>query len=267
MTGGSFPALIWKSFVEKALKGEEAQGFPYPTVPYAAPKLVTRRGDRLLLDNGRCRSRQEIVYFAGKGPTKTANCLVNEVEVPDVRRLTAAEAQIRVEAQPLTPELVYKPAAPLQRVGVVVDQRPKTGYRSSYDRILLVVSKATQGVIPNLVGKSLDDARPRLKKLKLEPRITLEPCERRSRARCSSSGRGPASPPLRACRSSSWSPARYERAERPAEVARPRGGVPPGKLGGDADPDPRPRDDLDRRRPPRGARTEARRAGARRARA
>ena len=115
VTGGSFPALIWKSFVEKALKGVEPQGFPYPTVPYAAPKLVTRRGDRLLLDNGLCRSRQEVVYFAGKGPTKTANCLVNEVEVPDVRRLTAAEAQIRVEAQPLTPELLYKPAAALQR--------------------------------------------------------------------------------------------------------------------------------------------------------
>jgi penicillin-binding protein 1A len=171
VTGGSFPALIWKSFVEKALQGKPAQGFPYPNVPYAAPKLVTRRGDRLLLDNGRCRSRQEVVYFAGRGPTKTANCLVNEVEVPDVRRLTSAEAQIRVEAQPLTPHLVYKPAAALQRVGVVVDQRPKKGYLSAYDRLLLVVTKATQGVIPNFVGRSLDDARLRMKKLKLEPQI------------------------------------------------------------------------------------------------
>jgi hypothetical protein len=171
VTGGTFPALIWKSFVEKALKGKEAQGFPYPTVPYAAPKLVTRRGDRLLLDNGRCRSHQAIVYFAGKGPTQTANCLVNEVEVPDVRRLTAAEAQIRVEAQPLTPKLLYKPAAALQPVGVVVDQIPKKGYLSAYDRLLLVVTKATQGVIPNLVGRSLDDARLRLKKLKIEPLI------------------------------------------------------------------------------------------------
>jgi penicillin-binding protein 1A len=175
VTGATYPALIWKSFVEQALKGEEAEGFPYPAVPYAAPKLVTRRGDKLLLDNGLCKSRQEIVYFAGKGPSKEANCLENEVEVPDVRRLTAAEAQIRVEAQPLTPHFVYKPAAPLQRVGVVVDQRPKTGYLSSYDRLLLVVSKATQGVIPNLVGRTLDDSRRRLKKLKLEPQIRWSP--------------------------------------------------------------------------------------------
>jgi penicillin-binding protein 1A len=171
VTGGSFPALIWKSFVENALKGVPPQGFPYPSTPYVAPKLVVRRGNRILLDNGLCHSRQEVVYFAGKGPSQTANCLENEVEVPNVRKLTLAEAQARVAAQPLTAELVYKPAAPLQEPGIVVDQRPRAGYRSSYDRIILVVSKATQGVIPNLVGRNLADARLRLKKLKIEPQI------------------------------------------------------------------------------------------------
>ena len=92
--------------------------------------------------------------------------------MPDVRTLTLAEAQARIDAQPLTAELVYKPAEPLQRPGVVVDQRPKRGFRSSYDRIILVVSKATQGVVPNLVGRDIADARKRLKDLKLEPAIT-----------------------------------------------------------------------------------------------
>ena len=172
VTGGSFPALIWKSFMEKAVKNEERVGFPAPLTPYVAPKLVVRRGDRLMLDNGLCRERREVVYFAGSGPNKTANCLENEVQVPDVRKLTLAEAEARVEAQPLTAELVYKPAAPLQPPGVIVDQRPKKGYRSSYDRIILVVSKATQGVIPNLVGRDIADARRRLRRLKLEPAIT-----------------------------------------------------------------------------------------------
>ena len=172
VTGGSFPALIWKSFMEKALKDEEPEGFPAPLTPYVAPKLVVRRGDRLLLDNGLCRERQEVVYFAGTGPSKTANCLENEVQVPDVRKLQLAEAEARVEAQPLTIDLVEKPAAPLQQPGIIVDQFPKQGYRSSYDRIILVVSKATQGVIPNLVGRDIADARKRLKSLKLEPAIT-----------------------------------------------------------------------------------------------
>jgi penicillin-binding protein 1A len=172
VTGGTFPALIWKSFAEKALRDEEPIGFPYPNQPYAAPKLVVRRGDRLLLDNGRCRERQEVVYFAGRGPDRAANCLENEVEVPDVRRLELDEALIRVEAQPLTPDIVYKPAAPLQRPGIVVDQSPRRGYRSSYGRLILVVTRATRGVIPNLVGRDIEDARLRLKRLKLEPRIT-----------------------------------------------------------------------------------------------
>ena len=172
VTGGSFPALIWKSFMEKALKNEQPVGFPAPAVPYVAPKLVVRRGDRLMLDNGLCRERREVVYFAGTGPSKTANCLENEVRVPDVRKLTLVEAQARVEAQPLTAKLVYEPANPLQRVGVVVDQLPKRGYKSSYDEIILIVTKATQGVIPNLVGRDIADARRRLKRLKLEPRIT-----------------------------------------------------------------------------------------------
>ena len=172
VTGGSFPALIWKSFMEKALRDEEPVGFPYPNTPYVAPKLVVRRGDRLLLDNGLCRERQEVVYFAGTGPSKTANCLENEVQVPDVRRMDLDEALVRVESQPLTPDVVYKPAEPLQKPGVVVDQDPRRGYRSSYDRLILIVSKATQGVIPNLVGRDIADARLRLRRLKLEPRIT-----------------------------------------------------------------------------------------------
>lgn len=92
--------------------------------------------------------------------------------MPDVRKLTLAEAQARVQAQPLTAKLVYKPAAPLQTPGLVVDQRPRAGYKSSYDQIILVVSKATQGVIPKLVGRDLADARLRLKKLKIEPTIS-----------------------------------------------------------------------------------------------
>ena len=172
VAGGTFPALIWKSFAEKALRDKEAQYFPGPLMPYAAPKTVTRRGDRVLLDNGLCRSTHAVFYFSGAGPKQTANCLENEVQVPDVRRLTLAEAEARVQAQPLTAELVYKPAMALQRPGIVVDQQPRKGYRSSYDLIILVVSKATHGVIPKLVGTKLEKALLKVRKLKLQPQIT-----------------------------------------------------------------------------------------------
>ena len=65
VTGGNFPALIWKSFM-KALKGEEAGGAS-PRQHHAlrrAGEIVVRRGDRLMLDNGLCRERQEVVSYA-----------------------------------------------------------------------------------------------------------------------------------------------------------------------------------------------------------
>ena len=42
---------------------------------------------------------------------------------------------------------------------MIVDQRPKRGYRSSYDRIILVVSKATGEGDPNLVGRDIAGTR------------------------------------------------------------------------------------------------------------
>ena len=192
VTGGSFPALIWKSFMEKALQGEEAQGFPYPNAPYAAPKLVTRRGDRLLLDNGLCKSRQEIVYFAGMGPTKSANCLVNEVEVPDVRRLTA-----RRGADPrrgAAADARGSSTSPRRRGNGSGSSSTRTRGRATAPRTTGSSSSSRRrrtGVIPNLVGKSLDDARPRLKKLKLEPRISWSPpkAEAGDRARAAAESR------------------------------------------------------------------------------
>jgi membrane peptidoglycan carboxypeptidase len=174
VTGGTFPALIWKTFMERALEhqGAEPQSFPAPPSLPTTPKLVSRRGDRLLLDNGLCPTRQEVVYVSGMGPDRVANCHPDEVEVPDVRGLKLREAERQLGLQPLTTELQYKPAAPLEPAGIVLDQRPKQGYASAFDRVILVVAKPQHGVIPNLVGKSLADAEARLARLELDPDVT-----------------------------------------------------------------------------------------------
>ncbi|HEX5799419.1 MAG TPA: PBP1A family penicillin-binding protein [Gaiellaceae bacterium] len=174
VAGGTFPALIWKTFVDRALdrEQEEPRSFEPPPLLYAAPKVVARRGERMLLDNGLCESSVEVVYFSGMGPQRQADCHPDEVEVPDVRGRKLVDAERQLGAQPLTAEIVYRPAEPLQPAGVVVEQRPKQGYASAFDRVILVVAKPLNGVIPNLVGKSLDDARQRLATLNLEPEIT-----------------------------------------------------------------------------------------------
>ena len=172
VTGGSYPAEIWKAFAEVALADVEPTAFVAPPFRSTEPKLVVHRRQRLLLDNGICPTRQEVVYFYGRGPRALANCRDDEVEVPDVIGQSLAAAESRLTAQPLTAEVVYKPAAPLQRAAIVVDQRPKRGYAVSFDKVVLVVTKPIHGVIPNLVGASLDEARTRLERLRLEAEVT-----------------------------------------------------------------------------------------------
>ena len=172
VAGGTYPAEIWKAFAEVALVDLEPEAFTDPPYRSIESKLVARRGDRLLLDNGICSTRLEVVYFSGRGPSASANCRDDEVEVPDVVGQTLASAESRLNGQPLTAEVVYKPAAALQRAGIVVDQRPRRGYAVPFDEVILVVTKPLHGVIPNLVGRKVDDARARLERLQLEPDVT-----------------------------------------------------------------------------------------------
>jgi beta-lactam-binding protein with PASTA domain len=94
------------------------------------------------------------------------------VDVPDVVGSRIAAARSRLQAQPLTPQLVYKPAAAGQPVGVVLKQFPAGGTLSSFDKVTLVLAKPLHGVVPKTVGLTLKSARLRLAKLKLVPRVT-----------------------------------------------------------------------------------------------
>jgi penicillin-binding protein 1A len=173
VTGGTFPAQIWKTFMEAALREVRSAPQSFPSPPYLSTtaRRVTYRDGQVQLDNGRCSDTSSVVYFSGKGPKKTANCRVNEVEVPNVVGSTLASARIRLEAQPLTPQLIYKPAKPGQRVDVVLRQFPKTGRLSSFDKVTIVLAKPQHGVVPKIVGLSLRQARTRLRKLDLIPTV------------------------------------------------------------------------------------------------
>jgi penicillin-binding protein 1A len=176
IAGGTFPALIWKSFMERALPylHDAPESFPQATIPYASPKNVTYRDGRLQLANGYCRDTESIEYFGDSGPTHTANCLPNEVDVPNVVGERVGKAKTVLAGQPLAATVVYRPAQPRQRVGVVVKQFPAGGrHLSSGDRVTIVLSKALAGVVPNVVGMTVDAAKARLKHLKLE--VTISP--------------------------------------------------------------------------------------------
>ena len=173
VAGGTFPAQIWKSYMQQALKllGAQPESFPAPPYLSVVSRRVTYRDGRIELDNGKCRDVSELVYFTGMGPGKTADCKVNEVDVPNVVGWRLSAARVRLEAQPLTAQVIYKPAMPGQRIGVVVGQFPKTGTLSSFQRVTIVLAKPLHGTVPKIVGLAWPTASVKLHRLKLK--VTL----------------------------------------------------------------------------------------------
>jgi penicillin-binding protein 1A len=162
VAGGTFPAEIWRVFTQLALAGTTPEAFPNYSYDYASSKRVVWRDGRLQLDNGLCRETALVSYFAGRGPTRTANCKRNEVDIPRVVGLTLTRAKLRLAGQPLVANIVYKPARPKQRLDVVLDQFPRRGRAASHDTVTLVLAKPLHGVVPKVIGLTLGQARARL---------------------------------------------------------------------------------------------------------
>jgi penicillin-binding protein 1A len=177
--GGTYPALIWKSFMERAfsyLEKNDPSGqwqpeyFPNPSYPYSSSKQVVWRNDKLMLDNGNCRNSFPLVYNSGAGPASVAPCKPNEVDVPNVIGMKLDEAKTKLALQPLNSEVLFQRAKPLQRPGVVIRQIPEKGTLSSYDKVIIILAKPVNGLVPDVEGLTLAEARAKLKSLGLRLR-------------------------------------------------------------------------------------------------
>ena len=122
-------------------------------------------------DNGVCKNSYQLAFYGGTGPSRVATCKPNEVEIPDVVGYRLRDAKTRLEGQPLTPTLIYRPARPGERLGIVVKQFPRQGTASAYDKITLVLPKSLHGAIPKVVGLRLARARTKLARLRLDLQI------------------------------------------------------------------------------------------------
>jgi membrane peptidoglycan carboxypeptidase len=181
VAGGTYPAQVWKTFMERALPyleakeadGEFTRDFAPPEYPSYAPQMVVERDGVLQRDNGVCRDPREVVYFADAGPRRMADCKPNEVDVPRVIDMTVGEARDRLAQQPLTAKVIYKWARPLQRTDVVLEQDPPSGDRlSSFSAVTLVLGKARHGLVPDVHGVTLGQARRVLATRKLRGTVT-----------------------------------------------------------------------------------------------
>ncbi|HEU4449940.1 MAG TPA: PBP1A family penicillin-binding protein [Gaiellaceae bacterium] len=173
VAGGTFPALIWRAFARKALAHleEPPEAFPAPVYESVEPRQVVYRDSRWLVDNGNCRDAREIVFFVGSGPDDLAPCKPNEVDVPNVVGSRRALAESRLLSMPLTPEIIWEPAEPGERLGVVTKQIPARGTLSSWSPVRIVLPRAQDGRVPDVVGLTLERARRLLAARRLAGRV------------------------------------------------------------------------------------------------
>src|SRR2546423_181995 len=155
--------------MDRPLANVPATSFSPPPSVYGVPQRVVWRDGSLELDNGYCHDTQLVVYTAD-APTRTADCLPNEVEVPAVVGDTLTAAKDALASQPLGFALVYKPAAPTRRVDMVGGQSPPpTSRLSAGEEVTLILRKPLHGVVPRVLGRSLAAARARLVAAQLQP--------------------------------------------------------------------------------------------------
>ncbi len=164
VAGGTFPAEIWNTFTKSALGilEEPPEYFTAPVGEASAGYEVVLRDGTWLLDNGNCRDTRYVVYEVGSEPDREAACKPDEVDVPEVVGASLDDAVTRIESMPLVPEILYRPAEPGDRLGVVVKQIPSVGTLSAFDTIQIVLARSEEGSLPRVVGMSLGDARVQL---------------------------------------------------------------------------------------------------------
>ena len=174
VAGGTFPAMIWKAFMEQ-VEDDDSRSFDSPPYLGGASTWVVRRDGAWQLDNGYCRGARLIAYFSGEAPDSEADCKPNEVSVPLVVGMTEAGAEATLAGEPLSAKVVYRPAKAGTVPGLVVDQDPRRGGLSANDEVTVVVSKAQYGLLPNFVGSSVVDVQREAKRLKMRVRARTAP--------------------------------------------------------------------------------------------
>ncbi len=176
VAGGTLPALIWKAFTESARDSQAEAASYFASPPYLAAqdyRIVRRDGWKL--DNGYCPGTRLVSFFSGLAPSEQAECFPNEVRVPQVTGLHISAARERLALQPLGVDPIGIPAKAGSRPGLVTRQEPGSdGFASAASNVRLWVTRPDPrfGLFPNLIGSSLDDARARLKKLKVNLRVS-----------------------------------------------------------------------------------------------
>lgn len=160
VTGGSFPAQIWASYMRAIHEGIEPTDFPSPAgVDWVTVEIDPESG---LLATEWCENTRSVRFISGTEPTEP--CPIHspkETPVPDVTGLSLEEARAKLEEARYEVEVIEKITTE-EEVGAVLAQEPAAGtlYMQEETVTLTVASRtALPGTVPAVIGMDVADAR------------------------------------------------------------------------------------------------------------
>lgn len=162
VVGGSFPALIWHTFMLQALSGVAPHDFAKPAVPLITVTIDTRNG---------CLAgpftppvdQAQATFQPGAQPTRSCPQPGDKASMPDVTGLQVADATAQLTSAGFE-VTQQKRISRTHPAGQVLAQSPPAGTRVRPGaRVTLVVSAkpgsngaapASQATVPNVLGRS-----------------------------------------------------------------------------------------------------------------
>jgi membrane peptidoglycan carboxypeptidase len=141
VTGGSWPAVIWQDFMERALAGTPAEGFEKPDISLVTVTIDSRTGclaNRFTPDE----YAVSATFASGTEPEAACRAPRQGVRVPDVFSYPADEAEAILEragfdvARRAQQENSYPP-------GRVVGQDPSAGSKAPYGSTVTIYVSTT----------------------------------------------------------------------------------------------------------------------------
>ena len=166
VAGGTFPAQIWKTFMESALDaiGARAGELPVAAVPVGRSRGASRTATAgSSSTTAAAATRRSLVYFSGPRAGADGELQAERGRRAERRRLDARRRAraTRGAAADAAGDLQAGDAG--QRVGVVVAPVSRDAARSRRSTtVTLVLAKPLHGTVPNIVGLNLRQARAKL---------------------------------------------------------------------------------------------------------
>ena len=161
VAGGTFPALIWQTFAERALAHleEPPESFPYPSYQSVVARQVVYRDNKTLLDNGNCKGVAADPLLRRLRAERRGGLQAERGRRPERRRLAPRAAKDQLYSMPLTADVIWRPARPGERLGPRHRPEARVGTLSSWSTVRIVLPRPRNGRVPDVVGLDVDAAR------------------------------------------------------------------------------------------------------------